>query len=120
MPPATKSSLTMTALAVTVALTLALAALTLAPSVPEARVPGSDKTHHFLAFFLLTLPIAFVRPRLALWVVALAVAYGGAIELIQPLVGRGRELLDFVADAAGSTAGAALGVSLNWMRRRLT
>jgi VanZ family protein len=113
-----KPALFTLALIGTLALTLAIGVLTLTP-VAGTAVPGSDKLHHYLAFLALALPLSFARPRLALWIAVGVVAYGGAIELIQPLVGRGRELADFLADAAGAVSGAALGVALHWLRRRL-
>lgn len=103
------------------ALTLAVAVVigvgTLTP-MPDAGIPGSDKTHHIIGFFALSLPLAYARPRLAPWVVLGAIAYGGAIELIQPHVGRSGEVLDLLADAVGSVAGAAAGVILAALRRR--
>lgn len=41
-----------------------------------------------------------------------AILFGGAIELIQPYVGRGRELADFGVDAVGVINGATLGLTL--------
>lgn len=113
------SPLTTLALTLTLALALVIGVLTLAPAISDASVPGSDKTHHFLAFFALTLPLAFARPRLAPWIVAASIAYGGAIELIQPLVGRDGDVFDLLADAAGSLTGAAMGVGLASLRHRL-
>lgn len=107
------------AVLVTLALCVVIAYLTLVPTVSEALVPGSDKTHHFLAFFALALPLSFARPRLAPWIILGAMAYGGAIELIQPYVGRDRDIYDFLADTAGAVSGAAVGVSLSWLRVRL-
>lgn len=104
---------------VTLALILVISYLTLGP-VSESSVPGSDKLHHFLAFFALALPLSFARPRLALWVMLAVVAYGGAVKLIQPYVGRERDNLDFLADALGAASGTALGLALGWLRRRST
>ena len=117
MSDATHSSLT-TAATVTLALALVIGLLTLTP-ISDAGVPGSDKAHHFLAFFALTVPLSFARPRLALWIIFAAAAYGGAIELIQPFVGRDKDIFDFLADAAGSMSGAGVGMGLNWLRYRL-
>ncbi len=102
------------ALAATLAVALAIGGLTLT-HISDAGVPGSDKHHHMIAFAALTLPLAFARPRLALWIALAGIAYGGAIELIQPLVGRDKEFLDFVADGAGSLLGALCGASLRWL-----
>jgi VanZ family protein len=106
------------ALAVTLALAAVIAYLTLAP-IHETGVPGSDKSHHFLAFAALAFPLSFSRPRLAPWVAFAAAAYGGAIEIIQPLVGRSGEVLDFMADAMGAFIGGAAGAGLRRLRDSL-
>ena len=94
--------------------------LTLMPAEDLPAAPGSDKLHHFIAFAALVLPVAAVRPRFSYWAVPLAVAYGGAIELIQPHFGRNGEWGDFLANTAGALAGAALGALLHaWPLRQL-
>lgn len=109
-------------IAASLAATLALAALigflTLTP-IQNLGVPGTDKSHHLIGFAALALPLSFSRPRLAPWVILAATAYGGAIEIIQPLVGRSGEVLDFLSDAAGAVIGGATGVALWRLRRRL-
>ena len=109
-------------LAAPLAATLALAALigflTLTP-IQNPGVPGTDKSHHLIGFAALALPLSFSRPRLAPWVVLAAIAYGGAIEIIQPYVGRSGEVLDLAADAMGAVLGGAAGVGLRWLRGRL-
>ena len=105
-------------LSLLIGLAIALLTLTPAESLPEA--PGGDKLHHFLAFAVLVLPVASVRPRWGLWAVPLAIAYGGAIELIQPHVGRHGEWADFWANSAGALAGWAIGAVLHvWPLRPL-
>lgn len=79
-------------------------------------MPDADKDHHIRAF---AISLSFSRPRLAPWIVLAAVAHGGAIELIQPFVGRGRELLDFVADTVRAVSGGLLGIGLDRFRKRL-
>ena len=64
------------------------------------------------------LPLSYARPRLAVWIVIAATAYGGAIELIQPTVGRDQDVWDFLADGVGAVAGAAVGVGLHLLRHR--
>lgn len=113
----TTSMLTRLALLVTIILAVVIGVVTLAP-ITDSGVPGSDKSHHFLAFFALAMPMSFANSRHALWITPLAVAYGGAIELIQPFVGRDKDLFDFLSDAMGAGAGAALGVALYWLRTR--
>jgi VanZ family protein len=109
-------------IAASLAATLALAALigflTLTP-IQNPGVPGTDKSHHLIGFAALALPLSFSRPRLAPWVVLAAIGYGGAIEVIQPFVGRSGEVLDLMADAVGAVIGGAAGVGLRWLRGRL-
>jgi VanZ family protein len=53
-----------------------------------------------------------LRPERLPAVLVLAIAYGGLIELIQPLVGRSAESADLLAHALGALAGAGLGLAL--------
>lgn len=101
------------ALALSAVIALAIAVLTLMPGEAVPDAPGGDKVHHFVAFGALVLPVVVVRPRHALWAVPLAIGYGGAIELIQPHVGRHGEWADAVANALGACMGAALGWGLH-------
>jgi VanZ family protein len=96
-------------LSASLAAVIALATLTPVPHMPEAP-PGSDKLHHFVAFAALVFPAAAAVPRRLLWLAPLAVAYGGAIELIQPHVGREGEWGDFLANAIGVAIGSAFGL----------
>jgi len=83
--------------------------LTLTP-VPDRVVPvGSDKIYHMVAFAFLTLPLSIAYPRFVVRLVVLFSAYGFAIEVIQPYVGRAFEFYDFVADAAGCILASILG-----------
>ena len=91
---------------VVIAVLIGLATLTPVEKLPD--VSGSDKLYHLISFAILTLPIAVIRPK-ALWVIfILSVGYGGAIEVLQPLVDRNCELADFLADASGALLGMAL------------
>ena len=89
-----------------IAIVIGLATLTPVEELPA--VSGSDKFYHLISFAILTLPIAVIRPK-AVWVIfILSVVYGGAIEVLQPLVNRNCELADFLADASGALLGMAL------------
>ena len=91
---------------VVIAVLIGLATLTPVEKLPD--VSGSDKLYHLISFAILTLPIAVIRPK-AVWVIfILSVVYGGAIEVLQPLVDRNCELADFLADASGAMLGMAL------------
>jgi len=90
-----------------VALLIAAMTLTPLPAAPS-MAGGIDKVYHFLAFATLVFPLILTDSRRWTWVVPLAIVYGGAIELIQPSVGRSAEWLDFGANVTGVLAGAAL------------
>jgi hypothetical protein len=65
------------------------------------KVPGSDKTHHFVAYCALMLPVALRRPKYWLAYALLFIICSGLIELIQPHVNRYGEWLDLAANAGG-------------------
>lgn len=99
-----------TAIWLTIGLAITTAVLTLIPiSIPQG-VPGSDKIYHVLAFVALILPCATLYPKALLKVGIAAALYGGAIEVIQPHIGRSGELADFLADLLGIGFGASFGL----------
>jgi len=82
---------------------------------PEAvlgRLSLYDKAEHFAAYLVLGFLAFRVINRRGVFPVALAIAscaaLGGLVEIIQPLVGRNRELADFLVDLAGAAIGVAL------------
>ena len=97
---------------------LAILALTLLPAV---TVPSPtwltqvDKLYHTLAFAALVIPAALFDRGAVRWLVVGGLILGGAIEVIQPSVGRDADLMDFLADAAGLLFGLAVG----WFLRRI-
>ena len=91
---------------VVIAILIGLATLTPVEKLPA--VSGSDKLYHLISFAILTLPIAVIRPKVVWVIFILSVVYGGAIEMLQPLVDRNCELADFLADASGALLGMAL------------
>jgi len=102
-------------LSLTAFLLLLVTALSLwpLPSLPE--VPGSDKTHHLMAYAVVAFPVA-LRSPVRWWLIIVGVVlYGGKIELIQPFVNRCGEWMDFFA----STAGVATGVLLGRLVRKM-
>jgi len=68
-------------------------------------VPGSDKTHHFIAYAALMLPTALRMPKHWLLIGLFFIIWSGAIELIQPYVNRYGEWLDLLANVAGLLSG---------------
>lgn len=99
------------AILLTSALALVIGVLALAPlSVPQG-VPGTDKTHHVIAFAVLVLPVSVLSPRTLIWLLPMAIAYGGLIEIIQPYTGRFGEWKDLWADIVGVIIGAAVGLA---------
>jgi len=69
------------------------------PVLPE--VPGSDKSHHLIAYSVLAIPMVLANPRNLLLYLLLLIIYGGLIEIIQPYVNRYGEWLDFLANIIG-------------------
>ncbi|MBX2847478.1 MAG: VanZ family protein [Acidiferrobacterales bacterium] len=76
------------------------------PALPD--VPGSDKTHHYLAYASLMFPVAIKRPKYWLWIGSFFVIWSGAIELLQPFVNRYAEWLDLLANVIGILIGILL------------
>ncbi|HEV8035793.1 teicoplanin resistance protein VanZ [Yoonia sp.] len=100
------------ALGMTLVLAVIIAVLTLLPLSAPQGLPGTDKAHHLLGFAALTLPAALLYPRSLAIVLPCSLLFGGAIELIQPYVGRQGELADFVADVMGAWIGVGVGLAL--------
>jgi VanZ family protein len=89
----------------------------LPPSEEIRSLPGSDKHQHFAGYFVLSGLLMFwngvssaARPRRMLTVVLILAVYAAADELLQPLVHRDAELLDWAADLFGAVVGAAVGM----------
>jgi len=68
-------------------------------------MPGTDKTHHLFAYAFLMFPTALRKPKNWILLSLLFIAYGGAIELLQPYVNRYGEWLDMAANTAGVACG---------------
>lgn len=90
---------------VTAVLGAVIGVLTLTPPTGLEMPAGSDKLSHLLAFAALAIPLSIVKPRWNVALFAACLAYGAAIELVQPYVGRSREWADLVADMLGITGG---------------
>ncbi|HEY9040516.1 MAG TPA: VanZ family protein [Roseovarius sp.] len=113
-PSSTLSRAAPWAWSATLLLAAVLCVLTLSPPGPAVGPPAPDKLYHFIGFGILALPLSLAYPHRAWAVVAGVIAFGAAIEVIQPFVGRGAEWADLLADALG--AATAAGVA--WALRR--
>ena len=92
----------------TIIIAVVIGMATLTPVEELPALSGSDKLYHFISFAILTLPIAVIRPKALRVILILSVGYGGAIEVLQPLVDRNCELTDFLADVGGVALGMAM------------
>lgn len=81
-----------------------------------------DKLEHLISYIALGACMMLAVNRRGvlpcLIVIALCSAYGGAIEIVQPLVGRTRDIWDFMADLSGAAFGAIIIVLLRAGQRR--
>ena len=82
-----------------------IAVLSLYPLDSLPPFPGTDKTHHFIAYAILCFPVALSKPKSWLSVVTGILIFSGVIELIQPYVNRYGEWLDMAANALGIIVG---------------
>lgn len=106
---------TATAILISLVVAAVIALFTLSPPGEGTPLPLSDKMLHALAFAILVLPLGWVRPRWWVGLALIALVFGGAIELLQPMVSRSAEWADWGADAIG----VAVGLLPGQMRRRL-
>lgn len=104
----------------------ALVVAMLAPWARPMRLSGAglDALIHFAAWAVLAFLTAGACGKslppigaAALAAVA-AVSFGALVEVVQPLTGRTGRLLDFAADALGSTVGAAAAAIVAWTGER--
>ena len=88
--------------------------LSLWPLDELPSVPGTDKTHHFIAYTVLMLPTALRKPNRWVLFVLFFIVYSGTIELIQPYVNRYGEWLDMFANIAGLVFGLIIAEFVNF------
>lgn len=94
----------------------AITALSLWPADALPEVPGTDKTHHLIAYATLVLPIALSKPKHWMLIALCFALWSGIIELIQPYVNRYGEWLDMLANVAGIACGIIIAAVLNRIR----
>ena len=92
------------------AIAFTIIGLSLSPLAQVPDVPGSDKTHHLIAYAVLAIPTAIAMPGRAWMMALLYIGLGGVIELIQPSVNRYGEWLDFIANLTGVLIGSVFGL----------
>ncbi|MFA0813981.1 VanZ family protein [Microbulbifer epialgicus] len=95
-------------LLLTVVIIILISVMSLYPLESLPLVPGSDKTHHFIAYATLVFPAAYAKPKLWPVIVIGLFGYSGLIELLQPYVNRYGEWLDLTANAIGLMVGMVL------------
>nr|WP_319495558.1 VanZ family protein [uncultured Desulfobacter sp.] len=99
--------------ALTLLILTAITLLSLLPVAVLPPAPGTDKTHHFIAYAMLMLPVALRKP--ANWILfgVFFILYSAAIELIQPFVNRYGEWLDLFANSVGIICGVIIAWLIN-------
>jgi len=102
----------------TLMLLVSIATLSLWPAAYLPNVPGTDKTHHFIAYAALILPTALRQPKNYLTIIVGFLAFSGAIELIQPYVNRYGEWLDMAANTLGLVSGWVLAKVMLYFPRK--
>jgi VanZ family protein len=94
----------------------------LTPHPPSLPGPLQwDKAEHFTAYFglMLLASLGWGLRRSLVWIFLGVVALGGALEIVQTMVGRDGEWGDFAANDLGALAGLAVGIAYLAMPRRL-
>ena len=104
-------------LLVSAILLMLITVLSLTPMAHLPAVPGTDKTHHFIAYAALFFPVALAKPKHWLFIGLFFICWSGAIELIQPYVNRYAEWLDLLANSIGLLCGYLLAVLINRLAR---
>ena len=94
---------------------LVITILSLWPLDELPSVPGTDKTHHLIAYAILMLPTALRKPDRWILFGLFFIAYSGAIELFQPYVNRYGEWLDMLANTAGVVCGLITAEIVNFL-----
>ncbi len=100
-------------IAITLMTLSAVTVLSLWPLSQLPPVPGSDKTHHVIAYALLMLPTALRKPERWIFIGLFFLVYSGAIELLQPYVNRHGDWLDLLANTAGVVVGVSIAALVN-------
>lgn len=101
-------------LSVTLFILTVITISSLSPLQELPPLPGSDKTHHLIAYGGLMFPIALRKPKYW-WLISLFLtAWSGVIELIQPYVNRYGEWQDILANITGLFCGWSIVQIIKW------
>ena len=92
-------------IACTVFILAGITVLSLWPQESLPSVPGTDKSHHLIAYAALIFPVALRKPAYWKLISLFFIACGGMIELAQPYVNRSAEWLDLAANTTGILCG---------------
>ncbi len=102
-----------------IAITLfTLTVITLASLSPLEKlpsVPGSDITHHFIAYGALMFPTALRKQNYWPFVGLFFICWGGVLELLQPYFNRYGEWLDMAANTTGIICSLLIVHLINWI-----
>ncbi|TEW56233.1 VanZ family protein [Psychromonas sp. RZ22] len=90
-----------------------IAILSLTPMAELPKVAGTDKTHHFIAYSVLVLPLMLKKPKYWFIILLSYIALSGTIELIQPHFNRQAEWLDLFANICGVICGVIIAYIIN-------
>ena len=89
--------------------------LSLYPLENLPSVPGSDKTHHFIAYGALIFPTALRKPKYWQFICLFFICWSGVIELLQPYVNRYGEWLDMAANTTGIVCSLLIAKLISWI-----
>ncbi len=101
-----------------IAILIAITFLSLWPLQELPSVPGTDKTHHFIAYAALMFPVALRQAKFWKGYGVMIVGYSGVIELVQPFVNRYGEWLDMLANTCGVVIGICIAAFINFIVNR--
>ena len=102
-------------LAITLFLLAVITYLSLTPLVSLPGVPGTDKTHHFIAYAALIFAVALRKPKHWPVIGLFLFGWSGGIEILQPYVNRYGEWLDLAANGGGLICGVILATVVSWL-----
>jgi hypothetical protein len=94
---------------------LVITFLSLYPLESLPSVPGSDKSHHLIAYAALMFPTALRQAKYWQFISLFFVCWGGVIELLQPYVNRYGEWLDMAANTLGIVGSLLIARLINWI-----